>query len=106
MLFRSLGERYYNHFKKHSVSVGALYGLCQILWQAIEKAGTLDSAKVRQAVLENEFETVMGKVNYGKNGVAVFESTASQWWNGKQMTVYPFKWTDYKIKLAPPWNKR
>ena len=103
---KELGERYYNQFKKHSVSVGALYGLCQILWQAIEKAGTLDSAKVRQAVLNNEFETVMGKVNYGKNGVAVFESTASQWWNGKQMTVYPFKWTDYKIKLAPPWNKR
>jgi branched-chain amino acid transport system substrate-binding protein len=103
---KELGERYYNQFKKHSVSVGALYGLCQILWQAIEKAGSVDSAKVRQAVLENEFETVMGKVNYGKNGVAVFESTASQWWNGKQMTVYPFKWTDYKIKLAPPWNER
>ena len=103
---KELGERYYNQFKKHSVSVGALYGLCQILWQAIEKAGSLDSAKVRQAVLDNEFETVMGKVAYGKNGVAVFESTASQWWNGKQMTVYPFKWTDYKIKLAPPWNKR
>ena len=103
---KELGERYYNHFKKHSVSVGALYGLCQILWQAVEKAGTLDSAKVRQAVLDNEFETVMGKVKYGKDGVAVFQSTASQWWNGKQMTVYPFKWTDYKIKPAPPWNDR
>lgn len=103
---RKLGERYYNHFKKYSVSVGALYGLCQILWQAIEKAGTLDSAKVRQAVLDNEFETVMGKVKYNKDGVAVFTSTASQWWNGKQMTVYPFEWTEYKIKLAPPWNKR
>ena len=103
---KELGERYYEHFKKYSVSVGALYGLCQILWQAIEKAGTLDSAKVRQAVLDNEFETVMGKAKYDKDGVAVFTSTASQWWNGKQMTVYPFKWTDYKIKLAPPWNKR
>lgn len=103
---RELGERYYDHFNKYSVSVGALYGLCQILWQAIEKAGTLDSAKVRQAVLDNEFQTVMGKVKYGPNGVAVFTSTASQWWNGKQMTVYPFDWTKYKIKLAPPWNKR
>ncbi len=103
---KELGERYYDHFKKYSVSVGALYGLCQILWQAIEKAGTLDSAKVRQAVLDNQFETVMGKVKYNKDGVAVFTSTASQWWNGKQMTVYPFEWTDYKIKLAPPWNER
>ncbi|MFZ0451615.1 MAG: amino acid ABC transporter substrate-binding protein [Desulfatiglandaceae bacterium] len=103
---RRLGERYYDHFKKYSVSVGATYALCQILWQAIEKAGTLDSAKVRQAVLDNEFETVMGKVKYDKDGVAIFTSTASQWWNGKQMTVYPFEWSKYKFKLAPPWNKR
>jgi len=103
---KGIGERYYDHFKKYSVSVGALYALCQVLWQAIEKAGTLDSAKVRQAVLDNEFETVNGKVKYDKDGVAVFTSTASQWWNGKQMTVYPFNWSKYKIKLAPPWNKR
>ena len=103
---KGIGERYYDHFKKYSVSVGALYALCQVLWQAIEKAGTLDSAKVRQAVLDNEFETVNGKVKYDKDGVAIFTSTASQWWNGKQMTVYPFKWSKYKIKLAPPWDKR
>ena len=103
---KGIGERYYDHFKKYSVSVGALYALCQILWQAIEKAGTLDSAKVRQAVLDNEFETVNGKVKYDKDGVAIFTSTASQWWNGKQMTVYPFDWSKYKIKLAPPWDKR
>jgi len=103
---KGIGERYYDHFKKYSVSVGALYALCQVLWQAIEKAGTLDSAKVRQAVLDNEFETVNGKVKYDKDGVAIFTSTASQWWNGKQMTVYPFEWSKYKIKLAPPWNKR
>ncbi len=103
---RQLGERYYEKFKKYSVSVGATYGLCQILWQAIEKAGTLDSAKVRQAVLDNEFQTVMGKVKYDANGVATFVSTANQWWDGKQMTVYPFNWTKYKIKMAPPWDKR
>ncbi|MCU0580716.1 MAG: amino acid ABC transporter substrate-binding protein [Desulfobacterota bacterium] len=103
---RQLGERYYEKFKKYSVSIGATYGLCQILWQAIEKAGTLDSAKVRQAVLATEFQTVMGKVKYDANGVATFVSTAHQWWDGKQMTVYPFNWTKYKIKLAPPWDKR
>lgn len=103
---RELGERYYDKFQKYSVSVGALYALCQVLWQGIEKAGTLDSAKVRQAILDNEFETVNGKVKYDKDGVALFTSTASQWWNGKQMTVYPFDRTDYKIKLAPPWDKR
>jgi branched-chain amino acid transport system substrate-binding protein len=103
---RELGQRYYDKFQKYSVSAGAVYALCQILWQAIEKAGTLDSAQVRQAVLDNEFDTMMGKVDYDQNGVATFVSTASQWWNGKQMTVYPFDWTTYQIKLAPPWDQR
>lgn len=103
---KELGERYVKKFNKYSVSIGALYGLCQILWTAIEKAGTLDSARVREAVLANEFETVMGKVKYNKDGVATFVSTASQWWDGKQMLVYPFDRTTWKVKLAPPWDKR
>lgn len=103
---KELGERYYKDFEKYSVSVGATYALCQILFHAIELAGTLDGAKVREAVLSNTFETVMGPVKYGPNGVAIFTSTASQWWDGKQMTVYPFDLAKWKIKLAPPWDKR
>ena len=85
---KALGERYYKDFGKYSVSAGALYALCQTLFQAIEKAGTLDGAKVRQAVLSNKFSTVMGPVKYDANGVAIFTSTAHQWWDGKQRTVY------------------
>ncbi|MEW6663825.1 MAG: amino acid ABC transporter substrate-binding protein [Thermodesulfobacteriota bacterium] len=103
---KGLGERYFKDFNKYSVSVGAIYALCQILFQAIEKAGTLDGAKVRQAVLDNTFETVMGRVKYGPNGVALFTSTASQWSKGKQMTVYPFDLAKWKVKLAQPWEKR
>lgn len=103
---KELGERYVKKFNKYSLSIGATYGLCQILWTAIEKAGTLDSAKVRAAVLTNEFETVMGKVKYDKDGVAVFLSIAGQWWDGKQMLVYPFDRTTWKVKVATPWDKR
>ncbi|MEO0272105.1 MAG: amino acid ABC transporter substrate-binding protein [candidate division WOR-3 bacterium] len=103
---RELGERYHKEFGKYSVSIGALYALCQVLWKAIEDAGTLDSKKVREAVLKGEFMTVNGKVKYNENGVANFVSTAHQWWDGKQELVYPFDRTTYKIKLAPPWEKR
>jgi branched-chain amino acid transport system substrate-binding protein len=103
---KELGERYYKDFGKYSVSAGATYALCQTLFQAIEKAGTLDGAKVRQAVLDGKFETVMGPVDYAENGVAIFTSTASQWWDGKQMTVYPFELSKWELKLAPPWNER
>jgi branched-chain amino acid transport system substrate-binding protein len=103
---RELGERYQEHFGKPSVSVGCYYALAQILWQAIEKAGTLDGRKVRDSVMQNRFETVMGPVKYQSNGVATFVSTANQWLDGKQELVYPFKWAKTTVKLAPPWEAR
>jgi branched-chain amino acid transport system substrate-binding protein len=66
----------------------------------------LDGAKVRQAVLANEFDTVMGKVKYDEKGIAIFRQPVFQWWNGKQELVYPFELTKYKAKIAPPWDKR
>lgn len=101
-----LGQRYYEEFGKRSVSIGAFYALAQILWQAIEKAGTLDSADVRQAVLEHEFETVMGKVDYDKEGVGVFPAPAFQWMDGIQEVVYPFDLATQKLQVAPPWDER
>jgi branched-chain amino acid transport system substrate-binding protein len=103
---RELGERYEKQFNKPSIAVGATYALAQILWQAIEKAGSVDGAKVRKAVLESRFDTVMGPVKYESNGVAIFTSTGHQWNNGTQELVYPFKWAKAKLKLAPPWDAR
>ena len=83
-----------------------LYSLPQILSQAIEKAGTLDGAKVREAVLANEFDTMVGKVKFNDKGVGLFPQALFQWWKGKLETVYPFEYTKYKVKVAPPWDKR
>lgn len=61
---KELGTRYAKEFKKHSVSIGSSYALRQTLWQAIEKAGSLDSAEIKEAVLTHEFMgTVLGTVN-------------------------------------------
>lgn len=104
---KDLGQRFYNRFKRHSLSIGLYYGLAQILWQAIERAGSLDSAKVRAAVAGHEFKgTVMGDAKYDEDGVALCESTGNQWWDGKQMLVYPFVEGGWKVRLAPPWDKR
>jgi len=103
---KELGERYYKDFGKHSVGAGMYYAVCQILWQAIEKAGTLDSAQVRQAVLDNKFDTVMGKVDYDERGIAIFTPAYFQWWKGKQEIIYPFEYSKFKLKITPPWNKR
>jgi branched-chain amino acid transport system substrate-binding protein len=103
---KELGERFYKEFGIHSVGAGMYYAVCQILWQAIEDAGTLDSAKVRQAVLDNKFDTVMGKVSYDKSGVAVFPLAAFQWWQGRQQIIYPFEYSKFKFMVAPPWGQR
>jgi branched-chain amino acid transport system substrate-binding protein len=103
---KELGERYSKKFKKHSVAIGMLYSLPQILSQAIEKAGTLDGAKVREAILANEFDTMVGKVKFSDKGVGLFPQVLFQWWNGKLETVFPFEYTKYKAKVAPPWDKR
>lgn len=105
---KELGERYYKQFDKRSVSIGEYYALCQTLFTAIEKAGTLDGAKVRDAVMKTHFkDTVMGDIKYNPDGTAIHPLGGFQWWNGQLKTVYPFDRTGgYKVKMAPPWDKR
>jgi branched-chain amino acid transport system substrate-binding protein len=104
---KELGARYVKAFSKHSVSIGLYYGLCQILWQAIEKAGSLDSAAILKAVLTNEFKgTVQGDIKYGENKVAIHLSTAHQWNKGYQELSYPIIKGGWKTQAMKPWDKR
>jgi branched-chain amino acid transport system substrate-binding protein len=103
---KELGEAWHKKFGNYSVTVGLFYATANILFQAIEKAGTLDSAKVREAVLSNTFDTVMGKVKYDDKGVALFPAADFQWWNGKQELIFPLELAKYKVKPMPPWDNR
>ena len=104
---KDLGERFTKSHNKQSVSVGLFYATAQILFEAIERAGSLDSAKVREAVVNNEFKgTVMGDVKYGPEGSAGFQIGTFQWWDGRQKLVYPFLENAWKTKVMPPWDKR
>lgn len=102
-----LGHKFFQRFNRKSVSVGLPYACCQILWAAIEAAGSLDSAAIRKAVLQTPFTaTVVGDVKYSGEGIAYIPSTAHQWWDGQQKWIYPFGQGAWKIKLMPPWNER
>jgi branched-chain amino acid transport system substrate-binding protein len=104
---KELAKKYNEKYKKHSVSIGAFYANAQILFAAIERAGSYDSAKVRDKVFNGTFKgTVMGDLVFKPNGLALFESTASQWWDAKQMLVYPFGKGTWKLKMMPPWGQR
>lgn len=105
---KELGTRYADKFGKHSVSIGLYYGLCQILWEAIEKAGSLDSAKIKEAVLNNEFKgTVMGDIKYNpETNIATHLLGVFQWNKGYQEVVFPPIEGGWKIQPVQPWNKR
>jgi len=104
---KEIGERYYQKFHKRSVSIGLFYAICQTLFKAIEEAGTLDGAKVRQAVLTTDFKgTVMGDIKYNPDGTAVFPLAGFQWNDGVLKRVYPFIEGASKVMVAPPWDER
>ena len=99
---KELGERYRKEFGKDSVSIGQDYANVQMLAMAIEKAGSLDSAKVRNVYLGGEFKgTTQGDLKFNEKGVARFESLALQWWNGDRMPVWPPRPEVWTLKLIP-----
>jgi branched-chain amino acid transport system substrate-binding protein len=104
---KELGERFRKDFKRTSVTIGLFYTQAKILFEAIEKAGTLDGAKVRDVVIKTHWKnTAMGDVKYDERGYAPFVSVALQWIKGEQKLVYPFFKGGWQVKLAPPWDKR
>jgi branched-chain amino acid transport system substrate-binding protein len=103
---KALAKRYFESFQRDSISVGAFYATASILWSAIGKAASLDSAKVRRAVLKGSFQTVLGPIKYQRNGVGVYPCPAFQWWNGKLTPVYQLGKMVSPIKLAPHWRDR
>jgi branched-chain amino acid transport system substrate-binding protein len=104
---RDLGKQFFDKFQKQSTTAGLWYANAQILLRAIEQAGTLDAAKVREAVVNHEFKgTTMGDVRYGPDGAATFNQTASQWIDGQLRLISPRVNGSFAVQPAPAWDKR
>ena len=104
---KRLGGLFYEAFGKRPVSVGLFYGACQVLWQAMERAGVLDAAAIRDAVAGHVFkDTVLGDIEYSKEGAAIIPSTAHQWYNGEQRWFYPPGKDAWTLRLMPDWRDR
>ncbi|HJX13272.1 MAG TPA: amino acid ABC transporter substrate-binding protein [Dehalococcoidales bacterium] len=108
---KELGEKYRAQFgkTKYSVTIGNFYSLVQHLAQAIEAAGSLDNAKVRDVYYSGTFvakNTTEGDISFTKEGVGPIEPVALQWMGGARMPVVPITPDVWKLKLMPPWDKR
>lgn len=88
------------------IPVGSAYAAVQIMANAIERAGSLDPRKIRDAIATTDLMTVRGPIKFRANGTAVIRWGMRQWQNGKNVLIWPPEATKDKVILAQPWDKR
>jgi branched-chain amino acid transport system substrate-binding protein len=86
----------------------AAYGACQIFGDAIERANSLESDKIREQLLKLKTTTAFGEYAVDERGFQIaHKMVVHQWQNGKKVTVWPANVSDGKPAYpTPPWNSR
>jgi len=84
------------------------YGGCQVVVEAIRRAGSLDGEKVREAILKLDFNTVYGGFKVDQDGFQISHKMVTfQWQDGKKVIVWPDEVAGGKARFpTPPWNQR
>jgi branched-chain amino acid transport system substrate-binding protein len=84
------------------------YGGCQVLMEAIRRAGSLDSEKVRAAILKMDLNTVYGAFKVDRDGFQIAHKMVMfQWQDGKKVIVWPEELAPMKARFpTPPWGQR
>jgi branched-chain amino acid transport system substrate-binding protein len=104
-----LNAAYQSKFNRPAdMQTGPAYASIQVLAAAIEKSGTLDTAKIRDAISSTDMMTTVGQVKFRPNGTVVDPCPAViQWQSGSQKLVWPkeFKEASF-IYPMPAWKER
>ncbi|WP_315918588.1 amino acid ABC transporter substrate-binding protein [Mesorhizobium sp. SP-1A] len=95
----------YNYDPDYHAASGAAD--VEALAQAIENAGTVDPAKVRDAIAALSFDSLYGKIAFAENGQINLPQTVIQVQGDKLAAVYGAKGFMEKPKYPmPAWDKR
>jgi branched-chain amino acid transport system substrate-binding protein len=91
-----------------SYQTAAGYAGCQVLTEAVKRAGSLDREKIRDAILKLDFNTVFGAFRVDGDGVQVAHKMVMfQWQDGKRVIVWPEELAPGKPRFpTPPWSQR
>jgi branched-chain amino acid transport system substrate-binding protein len=107
---RALVESHRKEFPGAELSyhTASAYGTCQVLLEAIRRAGSLDGGKVRDAILKLDFNTANGAFKVDKDGVQIrHRGVLFQWQDGKKVIVWPEELAPGKPRFpTPPWSQR
>ena len=84
------------------------YGGCQILVEALKRAGSLAGEKLREAILKMDLHTVFGAFKVDQDGLQIAHKTLMfQWQDGKKVIVWPEELAPGKPRFpTPPWSQR
>ena len=77
--------------------------------KAIEKAGSIDPTKVRDALAALDMMTFYGKIKFDARGVNIYKAMAAEQYNpdGNKYTVWPFDVAEKgALYPMPAWDKR
>jgi branched-chain amino acid transport system substrate-binding protein len=91
-----------------SYHTAAGYAICQVLTEAVKRAGSLDREKIRDAILKLDVNTVFGAFRVDGDGVQVaHKMVIFQWQDGKKAIVWPEELAPAKPRFpTPPWSQR
>jgi branched-chain amino acid transport system substrate-binding protein len=84
------------------------YAGCLVYTEGVKRAGTLDSAKVREQLLKLEMKTAFGDFKVDETGFQIAHKMVMlQWQDGKKVIVWPDDLANAKPRFpTPPWNQR
>lgn len=84
------------------------YAGCQIFVEAVRRAGTTESERLREALLALKTRTILGDFAVDQRGFQVGQKAVTiQWQDGKQAVVSPDEVASVKMRFpTPPWSQR
>ncbi len=94
--------------REFSYHAAAAYGACQVFAEAIRRANSLDSDRIREQLLRLKITTAFGDYQVDARGFQIaHKMVLIQWQGGKRVTVWPAHLADGKA-LYPtlPWSQR
>jgi branched-chain amino acid transport system substrate-binding protein len=106
---REFVEAYQKEFTRApSFYSAASYAGCQLLTDAVRRAGSLDSDKLREELLKVKTKTLFGDFAVDERGFQVgHKAVTIQWQDGRPVLVWPDEVATGKPRFpTPPWSGR
>jgi len=106
---REFVAAYEREFKRApAVQSANSYAGCQIFVEAVRRARTIDSEKLRETLLALKTKTILGDFAVDRRGFQVGQRAVTiQWQEGKQAVVWPEDVASAKVRFpTPSWGQR